>query len=467
MATAACRPRSSVSYPKAAYSVLSSQCGGPVELGMHAAASQSSLCHICVNRSSPAGYYYGAPTSGSSDTWVLHLEGGGACFSEETCAQRAKTRLGSSKQWTATVSDPAPALSHDCGKNPDFCTAHHVYVPYCSGDVHSGQRNASAGTVWGFVFQGHNNLAAVIDDLLEDAGTGPALRAAKHFLLTGSSAGGFGTFVNVDYVASRLPWVTNFRGSPAAGWFFPGDAPDNPSQPWQIPSDWPHWSVGQVGGNPDVRNGSVALLWMTRLHPRCSAANPPLRCWSVGEMYPYIESPLFVQQNMYDTNQLEVQLLMPSNITDDVEGYVRYFGYAMRNSTRDVLAKKGDGLFLASCLEHGGGLQPGGSTQSGGLNVTIMLGDWFFGRGAVSHVQIDDCSGASDPDLPCNPTCNNLQPHGNGCEAALQGACTDAIKAGDAQCLKCAQNHRAILAGAGCTVQEVEKLCKAGGAQLD
>eukprot|EP00051_Salpingoeca_urceolata_P014881 m.189880 g.189880 ORF g.189880 m.189880 type:complete len:144 (+) comp18218_c0_seq6:1050-1481(+) len=46
-----------------------------------------------------AGYYI---DGNNSDLFAIYLEGGGACYSKETCESRAKTSLGSSKGWPAT-----------------------------------------------------------------------------------------------------------------------------------------------------------------------------------------------------------------------------------------------------------------------------------------------------------------------------------------------------------------------------
>ena len=45
---------------------------------------------------SPAGYYVDGT---ASSKWVFWLEGGGACFTEADCEQRARTALGSSTKW--------------------------------------------------------------------------------------------------------------------------------------------------------------------------------------------------------------------------------------------------------------------------------------------------------------------------------------------------------------------------------
>ena len=63
--------------------------------------------------------------------WVIELEGGGACFSEETCTQRTKTDLGSSTNWAATRQGTGLEI-YDADANPLFYDAHKVALgaPY-------------------------------------------------------------------------------------------------------------------------------------------------------------------------------------------------------------------------------------------------------------------------------------------------------------------------------------------------
>ena len=45
-------------------------------------------------------------------------------------------------------------MSDDPLENPDFAHAHRVFVPYCSSDVHSGQRTATSNDTFGYYFSG-------------------------------------------------------------------------------------------------------------------------------------------------------------------------------------------------------------------------------------------------------------------------------------------------------------------------
>ena len=55
-------------------------------------------------------------------------------------------------------------------------------------------------------FSGHINVVAVVEHLLRRPGT--ELAAATDVLLSGDSAGGMGTFHNIDWLADRLPWAS-------------------------------------------------------------------------------------------------------------------------------------------------------------------------------------------------------------------------------------------------------------------
>ena len=229
---------------------------------------------------SPAGYYYGSATN-ATDHWVIYLEGGGACYTETECKQRAKGQLGSSTHWAASPKLGKPLLNSYAAINPDFFDAHRVYVPYCTGDVHGGQRNATSPDTWGLWFDGHLNVKRIIADLTEKSGMGNATQ----ILLTGSSAGGIGTFVNADWLTSQFPEAT-VKAAPQAGWFFPGD-PDAKPTGIGLPFNF-HDKEGTPAG-PQGTNVTT-LLWQPYGNAACEAdyvAKGMLAwfCGSVGNTY--------------------------------------------------------------------------------------------------------------------------------------------------------------------------------------
>ena len=112
---------------------------------------------------SPAGFYYALGEPGT-DTLVINLEGGGACSSAEECRGRARTRYGSSRYWSEVFpADTQVLLSSDPEENPDFWSAHHVYVPYCTGDLHAGTRTEAGDETFGYYFSGARNFEAIVE----------------------------------------------------------------------------------------------------------------------------------------------------------------------------------------------------------------------------------------------------------------------------------------------------------------
>ena len=114
------------------------------------------------------------------------------------------------------------------------------------------------------------------------------LATAKKVLLTGGSAGGIGTFKNVDWLASQLPGAV-VKGAPEAGWFFPAALPaDLPNI--YAPSDWAHFSVGAHGNPSSVNNSEAAFvqgeLWQSQglYPPACVEQQKPDEWWACGSI---------------------------------------------------------------------------------------------------------------------------------------------------------------------------------------
>lgn len=131
---------------------------------------------------SPAGFGY---SYGTQDDLVIYLMLGSACFSPSACALNP-----------SSVEVRRAETGIFARHNPDNPVRdwHHVFVPYCTGDVHAGA-NPDGGTIPGTVgqrFVGWTNIGLFLDRLV------PTFGHVDRVLLTGSSAGGFGAAVNFD-----------------------------------------------------------------------------------------------------------------------------------------------------------------------------------------------------------------------------------------------------------------------------
>jgi Pectinacetylesterase len=138
----------------------------------------------------------GSPTglavnlSTTSPNVMVFLDQGGACFNPATCPFNLAA---------ANATNFVPQLQGIFNRNdPDnpVRTWSFVFVPYCTGDVHAGNRaDGSIEGVGGQQFLGYANLDAFLSRIV------PTFAGARQVLFAGSSAGGFGVLLNSDHVA--------------------------------------------------------------------------------------------------------------------------------------------------------------------------------------------------------------------------------------------------------------------------
>ncbi|HUS30686.1 MAG TPA: pectin acetylesterase-family hydrolase [Kofleriaceae bacterium] len=129
----------------------------------------------CID-GTPAGF--SVNYNPASTKIAIYLEGGGACFN--TFCDSLFSR-GGNQPSAGGIFDRANAA------NPlkDWTW---VYVPYCSGDVYSGQADTMVGGKMRS-FYGYSNMTAFLERIVPSFTVDQAL-------LTGASAGGFGAAVN-------------------------------------------------------------------------------------------------------------------------------------------------------------------------------------------------------------------------------------------------------------------------------
>ena len=140
----------------------------------------------------------GAPYSfffrpGTANKVVIDFEGGGGCWDALTCLLPV---------WQTTVGG-APAASGLLDNNNEENPVRdwgYLFVPYCTGDVHLGARQAA-----GVNFNGRANAQAALDWLFE------RMPEPEATLTTGCSAGALGAVGWAPWVAQRYPDARNLQ----------------------------------------------------------------------------------------------------------------------------------------------------------------------------------------------------------------------------------------------------------------
>ena len=262
-------------------------------------------------------------------------------------------------------------------------------------------------------FDGRLNFEAIVKMLIAEHGTGDAVNV----LLTGKSAGGIGTYHNVDWLSEQLPHA-NVKAVSEAGWFYPRSIDDKDSSDYKSPSDWSHYTAGLRGNRMIKKLNTVSYpLWQVDPNPACvlnEKDNPEL-CNTLDGVYKYIRSPIFAVQSQFDQYHLFNAFKAPIQPSDDeletLEQYIKMYGEATRQSLQQILDRKSlfqkphtDGLFSPSCISHGNSPH----ILVDDMDFVTLSHDWFFqiNRYESQHKLVEKCPGKGST-LPCNaePKC--------------------------------------------------------------
>lgn len=136
---------------------------------------------------------------------MIYLQGGGACYDANSCEQNANTPIAGEnftqakfQNWINTLGNQG-VFNTQSPSNP-VARWNHIYVPYCTGDLHGGDRkNAQVPGVPGQQqFVGHRNLRNILKVVA------PYFSDADDVALIGASAGGIGVLINYPQVVEAF-----------------------------------------------------------------------------------------------------------------------------------------------------------------------------------------------------------------------------------------------------------------------
>eukprot|EP00040_Diaphanoeca_grandis_P039537 m.259357 g.259357 ORF g.259357 m.259357 type:complete len:423 (+) comp37936_c0_seq1:238-1506(+) len=372
---------------------------------------------LCLDGS--VGGYHSRQSSKTS--LMISLPGGGWCWDDHSCATRAMTSLGSTTQYIKDNGNEMVVgegeMSADPTLNPHFYNWSLIVPVYCDGSNYAGvedHHNVVSPTYNGTLYvRGRLILKSVIDVALHQWGLDETL---EQVVLTGCSAGGTGTYFNVDfvntYIQSQLkhskPFKTRAFGN--AGWFM-----DTNSATW----DGDAWN-----GIPGIQRYADQALYSyaalsTTLNAQCIKAYAPIneswKCAMSQYLYPFIETPTLVLQSSYDLNQLVTggpqcvhgdwisggEPVRPfpntfSNCTATEVEEINSYGDALNAS---LFIARHVGVFAPTCTIH---CYTGHWTQIKIDTVTMAdaIGAFQATDNPSGMVWYDTCRGGN-----CNPTC--------------------------------------------------------------
>lgn len=140
---------------------------------------------------------------GSVNKVVVDFEGGGACWSDGTCGDRGPYQSSLDASTSARYREVRPSgiYDKDSPANPvgDW---YHVFVSYCTGDVHLGNSDEVYSTSQGertVHHRGQANVEAMLSWLAQE------FSAPEAIFVTGCSAGAYGSIVYTPRLAALYP----------------------------------------------------------------------------------------------------------------------------------------------------------------------------------------------------------------------------------------------------------------------
>ena len=393
---------------------------------------------VCLD-GTPGGFYLEKSRGDSSNSrmWVLHLQGGGWCYTVEQCVWRMRhdtnrsvpNALGSSTNWPLTMpSDEFGPVSSDQDTNPDFALWNHVYVKFCDGGSFAGdtslQLPVGSKTVH---YRGRRILQAVVKRLTRELRLGE--EPGTEILLVGCSAGGLAVTLNADTIRSMLPvTVTKFKAISGSGFFLDAvSVEDVPVYETQMRAVFEMQALSTTLSAP-CQAKHVGAEW---------------RCVFAANAAPFVNADLFFidstvdawqlgcifgAQNIGREKPLEVSYTKKCFSAPALANCVsNYFTALTERCThkqleavarfaaqfKDILVGTGvldqrkNGCFVTSCVSHCGFSKRDWVEAKLGQGVSMQqaVGMWWRAFNATQAAVYLPCDLRNEQPYQCNPSC--------------------------------------------------------------
>lgn len=220
--------------------------------------------------------------STDSERLVLYLHGGGACWNAETCVPGDDSPY---------VPDMRPNQHPDRRdgifdlEHPENPVADYsmVVVPYCTGDVHLGDRDATymletedgGSRTFTVPHRGQVNAGAALDWLYAN------FEEPRQILVTGSSAGGVATPFYAERMARRYRDARVIGLGDAAGGYRSDSMKTVQQEHWGLPE--------ALRGHPGWETFGASRLGIEDLYVTAAGGAPNLELYQVDQAYDAVQ----------------------------------------------------------------------------------------------------------------------------------------------------------------------------------
>ena len=299
----------------------------------------SPSCTHCPKEDCESQFYFFAK-GGSVNKLVVYFEGGGACWHTMNCIYESTTNTGV----RATVESLGDNDGIGDDDNPDnpFRDWSMVYIPYCTGDIHSGANDYDYPDDLGFHLlpdfnhwtirhRGKVNFRVVLQ-WIQDTFTA----APDKIFVTGSSAGAYGALMNFPDIRDAYPSSTAYCFPDAGNGIMPdSDAAfkDLAQEQWNLQLPWQvEGFVEGVNDFTDFTSGEIVAM-IANHYPDTIMA-PYTSAWDHNQIFFYWA--------MLNLNYVNI-LLYGIDYGEDVNSVAVEWNQRMYAVTDDALANSTEG----------------------------------------------------------------------------------------------------------------------------
>lgn len=174
---------------------------------------------------------------GSPERLLVEFEGGGGCWSAETCALDIYTRRITTDPELARRLGLLVGIYDRANPANPFRDWTHVYVPYCTGDLHWGNAarayNTSLSQPYIVQHKGAVNAASALAWTFEN------VAAPRQVAVVGCSAGGYGSILWAPQVMARYSGASALHLSDSAAGVVPAGFFGTVLAAWDVSAAWP------------------------------------------------------------------------------------------------------------------------------------------------------------------------------------------------------------------------------------
>ena len=309
----------------------------------------------CVDGSSPAIYLH---QGNEPNNFIIFFVGGGACFGGntdqviESCYQRSKTDLGSSKNLKDEQFYNGGYLSTDPSRNK-FASWTKVVIQYCDGAFHQGANEESIKYKdTELYFRGAYNTRSHFQYLVDNYN----FKNAEKVVLTGSSAGGIASFLWNNYVRSLLVNPDALVAVPDSGVFTNVVSPVKGISVFDLILK----NLFKLS-NTDEKTPS----------PRCNSQfeGEEYKCFFIENIYSSLEGRILLVQSQYDSTLIPLGLNINciqkvtighslATCTPEEMGHIEAYRQSFLNFANKFLNfSENNNLWAISCSHHGYGFR--------------------------------------------------------------------------------------------------------------